>query len=755
MNNLFMKKVLSSPFAPSGERGGIFMKGILMKRILFLSLLILCIAFITFAQTPSNVIKPASDTLKSKAKQISKQDAANQKTAKKAIADSTAKKAANAKNPKDSLANVNAKTDSVTSLKAIKIIDTISPQLTINKPEFIPVADSIKIPVLDFKNTDVRDILRAIGMQYNVNIFLETDVVGTLSLYLTNISVKNAIDFVVKRGNFSYMYEKGIVKVFKPTALPPPAAPKPSVVFHLHDGLLDIDAKGANAKDLAQMFVDSANINVVPDAKVDKQINVHVKGLKPDKALKVVFETNGFDVTVSDGLYYVSPQNWGATGADGKPTGTQDQRRLSVTISKTGRVSLEVNNAALDQLVRSIAMQSGINIIIYESISGTVTAKFDSVELDDVLRFLLQNTKYTFWKDKSIYFLGSREMSQQKTTVIITLKNIMADDDLANKLLPPNITKDAVVRIDKEHNSVIVIGSFDIVAQAQEFLAKVDQPVPQVLIEALVVDFNLSKTRQYGLQLFVADTVPKMQDNYFPAVSTRVGQPTLQHALNEVLRYTHINDVVSLPANFMGMINALEQADIAKVHSTPQIATLNGNTASITIGETQYFKLTSDVVNPSSGASGTVISTSEHFEKYQFDNKLEVTPWVMADRYVTVKIKPEFNIPRTKDNSGIPPTADKRDLESIVRLRDGQTIVLGGQRNTSETESKSGVPFLSSIPVLGWFFSNTTKVKNETQMMIFVTPHVYYKDEGTVNPQDFFKSKLEDFNIDKDKTKKK
>jgi type IV pilus assembly protein PilQ len=197
----------------------------------------------------------------------------------------------------------------------------------------------------------------------------------------------------------------------------------------------------------------------------------------------------------------------------------------------------------------------------------------------------------------------------------------------------------------------------------------------------------------------------------------------------------------------MGMMTVLEDADIAKVLSTPQIATLNGNTASIVIGETRYFKL-EEKTSQLTQQTPVTIST-DRFEKYQFDNKLEVTPWVMADRYVTVKIKPEFNIPRTKENTDIPPTADKRALESTVRLKDGQTIVLGGQRSTSETSSTQGIPFLASIPILGKLFSHEKTVKNETQMMIFLTPHVYYKDEAGINPQDYFKSKIEDLQTEK------
>ncbi|MDZ7703976.1 MAG: hypothetical protein U5L04_05760 [Trueperaceae bacterium] len=93
-------------------------------------------------------------------------------------------------------------------------------------------------------------------------------------------------------------------------------------------------------------------------------------------------------------------------------------------------------------------------------------------------------------------------MSQQKTTLVIPLKHMMAEEENVGKLLPPAISRDAVIKYDSEHNSVIVIGSFDVAARAQEFIEKIDRPIPQVLIEALVVDFNINKIRQFGLLIF-------------------------------------------------------------------------------------------------------------------------------------------------------------------------------------------------------------------------------------------------------------
>ena len=625
----------------------------------------------------------------------------------------------------------------------------------------LPVNDSLRIPVLDFENADVRDVLRGIGMQYNVNIFLEPEVTGTISLYLSDISVRNAIDFIVKRSNYAYMVENGIIKVYKYKEPPPPPPEKPPVTFSLENGKLEVDLKDVSVAQVARFFSDSAGINVVVEAGTEATVSSRLVGMPVEKALKAIVESSNLSLTNRDGIFYIGKSSWGKDAGGSGANAGGGLKRLSLTI-KEGLVTIEVDNAALDQVVRSIAVQSGINIVIYDHLTGEISAKMSQTPIDDALRFLLQNTKFTFWKEKNIYFIGSREMNQQKTTVIIPLRHIMAEEAGISKILPPSISTNAVVKYNSEHNSIIIIGSSDIVAQAQEFIDKIDKPVPQVLIEALVVDFNVNKIRDYGMSLFTQgynDTSRSwLSEEFLPTLNLKPGRNRTTRILGEVLKSIGIDQIVDLPQNFRAAIRALESADIVRVHSTPQIATINGNSASITIGETRYYRLQKETKAPVEN-NNAIIGTDERFEVIKFNTQLEVTPWVMDEGYVMVKIRPEFNIPRTGGDAGTPPNVDTRVIESMVRLRNGQTIVLGGQRQTENVVNSKGVPFLSSIPILGWLFSSRTVTKNETQMMIFLTPHVYYGDDNAVSPDDYFGKEvnkiIDKYDIDKKKEAKK
>ncbi|HAJ80662.1 MAG TPA: hypothetical protein DCO75_12935, partial [Fibrobacteres bacterium] len=268
------------------------------------------------------------------------------------------------------------------------------------------------------------------------------------------------------------------------------------------------------------------------------------------------------------------------------------------------------------------------------------------------------------------------------------------------------------------------------------------------------------KIREYGFSMFTKSSTDtsggsSTSEKFSPNLSLKLGKSRTQQVLNDILKTLKINSIINLPENFSASIQALESASIVKVHSTPQIATINGNPASITIGETRYYKLKKETQAAVNNGS-SVIGTDERFEVLKFNNELQVTPWIMDKGYVMVKIRPEFNIPSSSSDASTPPNVNTKLIESMVRLHDGQTIVLGGQRQTETTKTSSSIPFFGSIPIIGWFFSSRSINKTETQMMIFLTPHVYYGDDNAVKPDEYFGKEVNDIigNDKKDKKKK-
>jgi type IV pilus assembly protein PilQ len=168
----------------------------------------------------------------------------------------------------------------------------------------------------------------------------------------------------------------------------------------------------------------------------------------------------------------------------------------------------------------------------------------------------------------------------------------------------------------------------------------------------------------------------------------------------------------------------MEQKGIANIKSRPILATLNGHKATLSIGTTQYFLLKTTI--PYRDQNQVLMQESQTFQTIEADVKLEITPYVGADGLITVEIKPDFRSPVGQLSPDIPPTISRRSLSSVVTLREGETIVLGGQMQEMETESRTQVPLLGSIPLLGALFSSSTTTNRKSELLIYVTPHISY-----------------------------
>jgi len=400
---------------------------------------------------------------------------------------------------------------------------------------------------------------------------------------------------------------------------------------------------------------------------------------------------------------------------------------------KDSLVYMELTAAPLEKVISSLTSQANLNSIIYGLIDGTVTAKLNGVTLIEAMQHIFRGSDYTFWYDDSIFFFGSKQMKSITNSKLLVLKSMKADEIM--DLIPQELIKDMKVTVVPSQNAIMVLGAFESIVTLEEYINKIDLPIAQILVEALVVDIDMDKIRQYGTNLFFGNPRAAGNESIYPDLRLTFGQKSSQEIVNGI---PGLRDILTLPRNFVARIEALEQEKILKIKSRPQIATLNGKTAVITVGQTQYFLLKSETDYANSN-EGKTTRTQERFEKIQADITLTVTPFVTGKGEITVEITPDFSEPEGSFNSSAPPTINRRHLKSTVRLRQGETIVLGGLVKESTTSDRKQFPFLGSIPLLGWLFKNYNTAKSRSQLMIFVTPHIFYGSEANVDVDKYLK----------------
>ncbi len=273
--------------------------------------------------------------------------------------------------------------------------------------------------------------------------------------------------------------------------------------------------------------------------------------------------------------------------------------------------------------------------------------------------------------------------------LVMRLKYLKVEQ--AKPLLAALLAEDRI-KIEPNNNLIVVMGSDYEYDQIKALLAKVDIPPRQVMFETEAVEINRDISRNLGINW---DTVTALPGT----------PPTAGDSFRVGLGYA--NKAVY----FQAVIHRLIEDKKGRLLASPRIAALNGQTASILIGDRLAVENTTI-------ASGVPITSVTYVD---VGIKLEITPFVNDDGTITAHIKPEVSNKTDVTGNGNP-NIRTRQAETTLRVKDGETIVLGGLIQRQETSDMIKVPLLGSLPLVGGLFRHTNTEKTETELVILLTP---------------------------------
>ncbi len=297
------------------------------------------------------------------------------------------------------------------------------------------------------------------------------------------------------------------------------------------------------------------------------------------------------------------------------------------------------------------------------------------------------------------------------------LSSLFSDGDGAS-----NITIDA----DPDANALLIIADEETFSAIAEAAASLDEAPDQVLIEAMIAEVVLNDDLRYGVQWFL-DTRDggraTSTDNSGGGVGARFPG----------FAYTYNSDYVRVALSAIASVTDVE------IISSPQIMTLDNQSASLQVGD-QVPVVTQSAVSISDPNAPIVNSV-------QFRDTgvvLNVTPRISANGMVQLQVSQEVSSVAETTTSGIDsPTIQQRQFESTVSVRDGQTVALGGLISSTRTLSQSGVPYLQDMPVLGNLFRDRTDTVRRTELIIFLTPRVIRSNEDAAEATRAMRARLE------------
>jgi general secretion pathway protein D len=296
---------------------------------------------------------------------------------------------------------------------------------------------------------------------------------------------------------------------------------------------------------------------------------------------------------------------------------------------------------------------------------------------------------------------------------------------------------DAYYSIDPETRRVVTIADEDTSKYISQVLSNLDRPKPQVLIKVVFLEVTRSSALDFGIE--GGWTRPAGSDPIVNAANvfglSGLNQSPTNTPLNPVGQplssfQSTASSVASgnaglyqvLGANYQATLRAIAQAGNAKVLSRPSILARNNQPATITVG--QQVPLISSVSY--SGLNGTPINAVNY---QNVGVILTVTPFITSDGLVEMIVSPQVSSIDTTTTVPISlgvnaPVIDIRSASTVAVTPDGQTVILGGLIQSSKAKNETKIPLLGDIPLLGVLFKRTVKNDAQTELMIFLTPHI-------------------------------
>jgi general secretion pathway protein D len=234
-----------------------------------------------------------------------------------------------------------------------------------------------------------------------------------------------------------------------------------------------------------------------------------------------------------------------------------------------------------------------------------------------------------------------------------------------------------------------------------------DKPPRQVLIEATLAEVALNNDLKYGVNWFFESG---SSDVIFSGNKSRAISPV----------FPGFSVVHSAASGAKAALNALSSVTDVNVISSPKVMVLNNHTGMIQVGDQVPV-----VVRSSQGTGSENAPVVNNVEFRDTGVILNITPHINAGGLIVLEIEQEVSEVAETKSSGIDsPTIQQRKIKTTVAIQNGETIALGGLIRETSTNSKSGIPILKDIPLLGNVFSTTSKVKRRTELIILITPRI-------------------------------
>lgn len=473
--------------------------------------------------------------------------------------------------------------------------------------------------------------------------------------------------------------------------------PKPEQVNDLrYDPRADtlaVALDGLSPRDFADQLIAVTGKNVFLDDSVaalrGKQVRGTLAALPFAEALTELMRANQLGVKQQHNIYFI-----------GRVPGVRVHQ---------GLIDIWFEETPLSEVLHALAAEGAFPIMISSALEGSVSVDLKRVKLETLLPLLVADTPYRYHLRNGVHVVGGEESVYLTETRVLRFEKLHVG--LIPKMLPETLLKHVEIKEVKETNSLLVTGHPTQVATVARVAESLDQTVPQVLLEVYVVRVKDGDILNLGMNLTNGD------NQLFPSIDAEING--FREAGNDF-------NIMRLPSDFKLKLKLFETEDRLRVVTQPRIAALSGQQASLVFGTTLHYRIQAEEIV---GVENPRVRTVEQIHSVDANTTLQITPYVIGREETTIDILTEFNTFDGVVSENVPPPVKVNTLKSSVRLRNGQTVVLGGLVTHSQNRKEKSVPGISKIPLIGALFRDRNWDNSLDQTLIYITPHIYFGGE--------------------------
>ncbi len=393
---------------------------------------------------------------------------------------------------------------------------------------------------------------------------------------------------------------------------------------------------------------------------------------------------------------------------------------------------------------QAIGKAAGINVLFDpDYISKRIQVELNNVSLLDALR-IVGTLSGTFWRPitQNTIFVAANTRSKrseldEQAVQTFYLSNAWQQNDMQDvQTALRNVMPNAKVYGVASQNAIVMRATPDELLLAQKLVNDLDKARPEVVVDIAVLEVSKNWERNLGItwpssaSIQLQPPTTSSSTTTCPTGSTNC-TPTTTSTLPTLYNLAHLNSNDFAVTIGAATANALLTDNNTKILQNPRIRAADQQKATLKIGSRIPIATGSYQTGASTALVSSLVNTQ--FQYQDVGVNIEVTPTVHFDRDITIKMKIEVTAQSGSVTiSGVTePIISQRVAEQTIRLREGEANILGGINESQIQDNWSGIPGLSSIPILRYLFGSRDKITQDDEIVFLVVPHVVRSQELT------------------------